>query len=74
VACPFTLGFLKYNAYTNHFLFYFFWFVSTDFKIFNFPLPPAAASRVHPFCNLQSQARTHAVLVWVCMRLVWVIK
>ena len=22
----------------------------------------AAASRVHPFCNLQSQARTHAVL------------
>ena len=23
----------------------------------------AAASRVHPFCNLQSRARTHAVLV-----------
>ena len=23
----------------------------------------AAASRVHPFCNLQSQARTYAVLV-----------
>jgi hypothetical protein len=23
----------------------------------------AAASRVHPFCNLQSQAGTHAVLV-----------
>jgi hypothetical protein len=23
----------------------------------------AAASRVHPFCNLQSWARTHAVLV-----------
>ena len=23
----------------------------------------AAANRVHPFCNLQSQARTHAVLV-----------
>ena len=22
----------------------------------------AAASRVHPFCNLQSRARTHAVL------------
>jgi hypothetical protein len=23
----------------------------------------AAASRVHPFCNLQSRARTHAVLM-----------
>jgi hypothetical protein len=23
----------------------------------------AAASRVHPFCNVQSRARTHAVLV-----------
>ena len=23
----------------------------------------AVASRVHPFCNLQSRARTHAVLV-----------
>jgi len=23
----------------------------------------AAASRVHPFCNLQSQPRTHVVLV-----------
>jgi hypothetical protein len=23
----------------------------------------AAASRVHPFCNLQNRARTHAVLV-----------
>ena len=23
----------------------------------------AAASRVHPFCNLQSRVRTHAVLV-----------
>jgi hypothetical protein len=23
----------------------------------------AAASRVHPFCNLQSRAQTHAVLV-----------
>ena len=23
----------------------------------------AAVSRVHPFCNLQSRARTHAVLV-----------
>jgi len=23
----------------------------------------AAASRVHPFCNIQSRARTHAVLV-----------
>jgi hypothetical protein len=23
----------------------------------------ATASRVHPFCNLQSRARTHAVLV-----------
>jgi len=23
----------------------------------------AAASRVHPFCNLQSRGRTHAVLV-----------
>ena len=23
----------------------------------------AAANRVHPFCNLQSRARTHAVLV-----------
>jgi hypothetical protein len=23
----------------------------------------AAASRMHPFCNLQSRARTHAVLV-----------
>ena len=23
----------------------------------------AAASRVHPFCNLQSRARTHAILV-----------
>jgi hypothetical protein len=28
-------------------------------KLYNF----AAASRVHPFCNLQSRARTHAVLV-----------
>jgi hypothetical protein len=26
----------------------------------------AAASRVHPFCNLRSRARTHAVLV-ICL-------
>jgi hypothetical protein len=26
----------------------------------------AAASRVHPFCNLQSRERTHAVLV-ICL-------
>jgi hypothetical protein len=26
----------------------------------------AAASRVHPFCNLQSRARIHAVLV-ICL-------
>jgi len=30
-------------------------------QLVNFSL--AAASRVHPFCNLQSQARTHTVLV-----------
>jgi len=27
------------------------------------PLSLAAVSRVHPFCNLQSRARMHAVLV-----------
>jgi hypothetical protein len=29
----------------------------------------AAASQVHPFCNLQSRARTHAVLVIVLYEL-----
>ena len=28
-----------------------------------YTLSLVAASRVHPFCNLQSQVRTHAVLV-----------
>jgi hypothetical protein len=28
-----------------------------------YTLSLAAASRVHPFCNLQSQARIHALLV-----------
>ena len=28
-----------------------------------YTLSLAAASRVHPFCNLQSRARTHAILV-----------
>jgi hypothetical protein len=28
-----------------------------------YTLPLAAASRVHPFCNLQSRARTHSVLI-----------
>jgi hypothetical protein len=28
-----------------------------------YTLPLAAASRVHPFCNLQSWARTHTLLV-----------
>ena len=27
-----------------------------------YALSDAATSRVHPFCNLQSRARTHAVL------------
>ena len=31
-----------------------------------YTLSLAAASRVHPFCTLQSQARTHAVLV-ICL-------
>ena len=29
----------------------------------------AAASRVHPFCSIQSRARTHAVLVIVLYEL-----
>jgi hypothetical protein len=34
----------------------------------------AAASRVHPFCNLQSQARTHTVLVIYLYELLAVIE